>query len=316
MNLRFVEAFHWAATLKSVTRAAEKLHLTQSALSSRIAALENELGVLLLDRRDKRLRLTLAGQRFHVHAQKMLELQRQARRELGAAQLGEQVLRLGVIESVVHSWLTDWLDPMRQAHPHFELELTVETTPVLLDQLQRGKLDLVFAALPAAGDGVRSVALPAMPMTFAGHASRPARRRWRLADVAAFDLLTFQRGSQPHLALLRLLRAQGVDEARVHAISSISAMSQLVAIGFGIATLPAAVVARLGEHLPLRALACEAALEPLPIHASYRDDPSLLLIEAALASAPGLPGRRSADSPGVTARPAKLRSSSKKSMTN
>ena len=40
MNLRFVEAFHWVATLKSVTRAAEKLFLTQSAVSSRIAALE------------------------------------------------------------------------------------------------------------------------------------------------------------------------------------------------------------------------------------------------------------------------------------
>jgi DNA-binding transcriptional LysR family regulator len=53
MNLRFVEAFYWVASLKSVTRAAEKLFLTQSAMSSRIAALEEELGVLLLDRRDK-----------------------------------------------------------------------------------------------------------------------------------------------------------------------------------------------------------------------------------------------------------------------
>lgn len=42
MNLRFVEAFHWAAALKSVTAAAQKLHITQSALSSRIAALEND----------------------------------------------------------------------------------------------------------------------------------------------------------------------------------------------------------------------------------------------------------------------------------
>ena len=45
MNLRFVEAFYWVASLKSVTRAADKLFLTQSAMSSRIAALEEELGV-------------------------------------------------------------------------------------------------------------------------------------------------------------------------------------------------------------------------------------------------------------------------------
>lgn len=303
MNLRFVEAFHWAATLRSVTRAAEKLHITQSALSSRIAALENELGVLLLDRRDKRLRLTLAGQRFHHHAERLLDLQREVKRELGSGQVGARVLRLGVIESVVHSWLTEWLDHMHTAQPEFELELTVETTPVLVDQLQRGKLDLAFAALPAGGDGVRSLALPPMPMCFVGHARRHAARSWTLERIAQFDLLTFQKGSQPHLGLLQLLRRQGIAEARVHAISSISAMAQLVEIGFGVATLPRATVAGLARRTPLRELPCAAALEPLPIHASFRDDPSLPLLEVALASAPGFSQRK-----------AKVRSSSKKSM--
>lgn len=73
MNLRFVEAFYWAVTLKSVTRAAEKLHVTHSAMSSRIAALEDERGVLLLDRRDKQFRLTIAGTRFHRHAERLLK---------------------------------------------------------------------------------------------------------------------------------------------------------------------------------------------------------------------------------------------------
>lgn len=293
MNLRFVEAFHWAAVLKSVTRAAEKLHITQSALSSRIASLENELGVLLLDRRDKRLRLTVAGQRFQQHAIKLLDLQRQVKHELGSGELGARVLRLGVIESVVHSWMTDWLDDMRGTHPDLELELTVETTPVLLDQLQRGKLDLVFAALPVSGDGLRSLALPTMPMRFVGHSSHHGRRAWSLTDLAELDLMTFQRGSQPHVALLQLLRREGVAAARVHAVSSISAMAQLVEIGFGVATLPQAVVTRLAKRVPLRELSCDVDMDPLPIHASYRVDASLPLIEAGLASAPGFVTKRS-----------------------
>ena len=64
MNLRFVEAFVWVARLQSITRAAEKLFLTQSAVSSRIASLEEELGVPLVDRRDRVFRLTNAGNRF------------------------------------------------------------------------------------------------------------------------------------------------------------------------------------------------------------------------------------------------------------
>ena len=303
MNLRFVEAFHWAAALKSVTAAAEKLHLTQSALSSRIAALENELGVLLLDRRDKRLRLTIAGQRFQQHAQKLLDLQRHVKAEFGGGIARASMLRLGVIESVVHSWLTGWLQHMREAHPGLELELTVETTPLLIDQLQRGKLDLIFAALPAGGEGVHTLALQPMPMAFVGQPRLHGAGPLSLAQIAAFDLLTFQRGSQPHAALLQLFRKHGL-EPRVHAISSISAMAQLVETGFGIATLPQATLQQLARRGgALRELACEAALEPLPIHASLRADPSLPLIESALASAPGFTPKKS------------RRSSSKKSMT-
>lgn len=320
MNLRFVEAFHWAAMLKSVTRAAEKLHITQSALSSRIAALESELGALLLDRRDKRFRLTVAGQRFQWHAQKMLDLQRQVKQELGSGLLRARVLRLGVIESVVHSWLTGWLDEMRSAHADFELELTVETTPVLIDQLQRGKLDLAFAAQPASGEGVRTMALAPMPMCFAVRSGRGNPGTCSLAELAERDLLTFQRGSQPHLALLQLLRRHGLAARRVHAISSISAMTQLVEIGFGVATLPQEVVARLSQRKTLRQLVCDAVPEPLPIHASYREDPSQPLIEAGLASAPGVSAQKSQKTPKTPKTPMKpaqanRRSSSKKSMS-
>ena len=53
MNLRSVESFYWVVMLRSVSRAADKLHLTQSAMSSRIAMVEQELGAPLLDRRDR-----------------------------------------------------------------------------------------------------------------------------------------------------------------------------------------------------------------------------------------------------------------------
>src|SRR3990167_8748649 len=129
MNLRFVEAFYWVVSLKSVSRAAEKLFVTQSAMSSRIAALEEELGVLLLDRRDKQFRLTVAGMRFFNHAQRLLALQREIKAEIGAGAQRAVSLRIGAIESVLHSWLIDWVQHMRAGNPDFELELTVETTP-------------------------------------------------------------------------------------------------------------------------------------------------------------------------------------------
>jgi DNA-binding transcriptional LysR family regulator len=296
MNLRFVEAFYWASSLKSVTRAAEKLFITQSALSSRIAALEEELGVLLLDRRDKSFRLTVAGTRFAASAQRLLEMQRQIKAEMGGGAPQAVAMRIGAIESVVHSWLTEWVQQLRASNPEFELALTVEPTPVLIEQVRRGTLDLAFAALPAVGEGVRTRALPPMEMVFVGHTVLHAKRRYTLAELARFDLLTFQRGSQPHVDLLDLFHRKGVELPRVHTISSISAMVQLVEGGFGVATLPLSAVQRLAQRQPIKALRCDEALAPLQLHASFRDDPTSTVtqavVDAALAFVGAAPGRQ------------------------
>jgi DNA-binding transcriptional LysR family regulator len=286
MNLRFVEAYHWAVTLKSITRAAEKLYLTQSALSARILALEDELGVLLLDRRDKQFRLTAAGVRFARHAERLLNLQRDIRAELGGAPAeGAITLRVGVIESVLHSWLIDWVQALRQAQPGLQLALTVETTPVLMDQMRRGAVDLILAALPADGDGVSNRALTPMPLNFVGKTAATARKRLGLEQLCAqHELLTFQRGSQPHVALVDLCRRSGVTAPRIHTISSISAMVELVEQGFGVATLPQAAVARLSKQRPLAVLRCDTPLTPLPIALSWRDDPSSQLMARAVES--------------------------------
>ncbi|MEO7390803.1 MAG: LysR family transcriptional regulator [Ramlibacter sp.] len=316
MNLRFVEAFYWVASLKSVTRAAEKLHLTQSAMSSRIAGLEEELGVLLLDRRDKQFRLTVAGSRFFTYAQRLLELQREIKSEMGSGAQLAVSMRIGAIESVLHSWLIPWIEKLRADHPGLELELTVETTPILVEQVRRGTQDLVFAALPASADGVRSRALPPMELVFVGNTDLHRKRRYTLRELAELELLTFQRGSYPHVTLVDLLRQSGVEPRRIHTISSISAMVQLVQGGFGVATLPRSAVQRLAAFAHLKQLACGAALQPLPIHASYRTDPSSSAVETVVKSAfafvdgqslSGAAPRRPARSP--------TRVASKKSMT-
>jgi DNA-binding transcriptional LysR family regulator len=292
MNLKFVEAFYWVAELKSVTRAAEKLFLTQSAMSSRIAVLEEELGMSLLDRRDKQVRLTASGLRFLGYAQKLLELQREVKAEMAPGALRAATLRIGAIESVLHSWLVPFIEDLRAEHAGLELELTVETTPVLLDQIRRGALDLVFAALPSSTEGLRSEAFPPMDMVFVGRAREHRRRVYRLDDMADMDILTFQRGSQPHVGLLDVFRHAALEPRRVHAVSSISAMAQLVECGFGVATLPREAALRFVEVAGLKILNCSATLNPLPIFATHRLDPGTALVQTVLREAASFVARR------------------------
>ena len=288
MNLRFVEAFYWVASLKSISRAAEKLFLTQSAMSSRISTLEEELGVLLLDRGHNQVRqfkLTAAGTRFLVYADKLLALQREVKAEMGSDKPMAVSMRIGAIESVLHSWLIPWLEKLRTDHPGLELDLTVETTPILTEQVARGTLDIVFAVLPAASTGVRSHTLPPMEMAFVGNPLLHKKRSYSLAELADMELLTFQKGSQPHVTLLDLFKRHKLEPKKVHAISSISAMVQLVQGGFGVALLPRAAVARLGGFARLKPLAADVKVEALPIHASYRIDPTADSVEVVVRSA-------------------------------
>jgi DNA-binding transcriptional LysR family regulator len=286
MNQRFVEAFYWVATLKSMTRAAEKLFMTQSAISSRVAALEEELGILLIDRRDRQqFALTNAGMRFLNYAERLMTIHRQIRDELGTEDDGVHLLRVGAIESALHTWLIPLLEHLRSVHPHLQLELTVEITPVLVEAVKRGALDLVFAAQSISAPDIRSRPLPTMEMVFVGASHLKRRAPYTLAEIVSHEMMTFQRGSQPHLALLEQLRAAGLEPPRLHAVSSIPAMVRLIESGFGIATLPAIAAQTLVHRHEIAILPCETALAPLPVQASYRHDPGSSALSAVIQDA-------------------------------
>jgi len=286
MNQRFVEAFYWVATLKSMTRAAEKLFMTQSAISSRISALEEELGVLLIDRRDKQqFALTNAGMRFLNYAERLMALHRQLRDELGREDSGAHLLRIGAVESALHTWLIPLLEHLRSEHPQLELELTVEITPVLVEAVKRGNLDLVFAAQSITAPGIRTRALPAMEMVFVGPALLKRREPYSLAEIVTHELMTFQRGSQPHVALLELLRSAGMEPPRLHTVSSIPAMVRLIESGFGIATLPRIAAQSLLRKHEIAILPCDTELPVLPLQASYRLDPGSSALTAVVKGA-------------------------------
>ena len=274
MNLRFVEAFVWVARLKSITRGAEKLCLTQSAVSNRVAALEQELGITLLDRRERSFKLTPAGTRFLQYAERLLALQREIKTELGSPEQLPLSLRIGGIETALHTWLIPMIDLLKKSNPQLELQLTIETTPVLVEQLRRGSLDLAFAALPALGEQIGNEVLAPLEMVFVGPENMEAMDPLGVDELLAHDLMTFQRGSAPHVALLDLLRSLGSAGKRVHTVSSISAMVRLVEGGFGIATLPRAAVVQMLSRSRIAILRCDAALAPLPMVASYWRDPA------------------------------------------
>ena len=286
MNLRFVETFVEVARVKSFTQAAKNLNIAQAAVSSRIAALQEELGVTLIDRRDKVFYLTEGGERFLPRAKDLLALEEDIQREFCASRKGPLVLRIGGVETVLHTWLIPLVERIkRERKQPVEFELNVEMSPVLDKRLRHGNLDLIFSATPTVGEDFSHEALPCMEMVFVGPATLAQASAFSIDALLAFELLTFQKGSKPHAALVQSLRTHNAIGKRIHAISSIWAMVKLVESGFGLATLPRVVAEELAGPHPIVILESELKLQPLPLYASYRSHPAALALEHAIADA-------------------------------
>jgi DNA-binding transcriptional LysR family regulator len=283
MNLKFVEAFVWVARLRSITRAAEKLCLTQSAVSNRIAALEDELGAELINRRNPRFRLSDAGVRFMDYAGKLLMIQHEMLSEFGAPERQAFTLRIGAIESFLHTWLIPVVDHLKRSSPLIHFELTIETSLNLVEQIRRGALDIVFSALPAQGSGILDEALAPLEMVFVGTATLASPLR--LDELLRHDFMTFQSGSHPHASLLDALRAAGAGDKHVHAVSSISALALLAENGFGVATVPRQVAERLMRDKRVRILETSLPLAPLPLYASCWNMPASPVLDRTIREA-------------------------------
>jgi DNA-binding transcriptional LysR family regulator len=273
MRIDYLQTFYWVGTLKSIADAAIKLDIAQATVSHRICMLEDSFKVQLLERKGRGIALTASGTLLLSELPAVLKTVEHLAARLGAPEPETGVLRIGVIESVLHSFLIPWIQALRHERSQLELELTVDTTPNLISAIEHGALDIIVAAL-AAGDRVRKRVLPAMPMVFVGKTGVHKTSTYSLAEIAQHDLLTFQVSSLPHAALLDQLDTPQTLQTRVHAISSISAMRALVASGFGIATLPRGSLDQATAAAGLCELACAAELDALPLCVSWHEDPA------------------------------------------
>jgi LysR family hydrogen peroxide-inducible transcriptional activator len=129
--------------------AAEAQHVTQSTLSAGIKELESVLGVQLVERNKRHVRLTAAGEEVVARARALLaaaqdlaDIARRAGEPLGGP------LRLGVIPTIAPFLLPGLLPPLRKAYPSLKLYLREDLTERLLEQVQAGRLDFALIALP------------------------------------------------------------------------------------------------------------------------------------------------------------------------
>ena len=243
MNLKFLETFVWVARLKSFRLTAEKLFTTQASISSRIAALEGELGVRLFLRDSRGVSLTPEGVKVLDYAEQMLDTAKALKQSLDSNRQKTGRIRIGVMDTVIHTWLSPLVSELMELYPQVEIELVADTALNLCDQLQKGFLDLILQTDLLRQESIRSQELATYPMGWivASH-SIYNRQYSSLAELARERIITFSKNSRPHQDILSLLQAHGVGTPRLNCVNSVAAITRLLRDGFGIGALPPALV--------------------------------------------------------------------------
>jgi DNA-binding transcriptional LysR family regulator len=248
MEFRHLRYFVAVAEELSFTRAAAVLHVAQSAVSAQIRFLEESVGVTLLERNSRRVKLTRAGRTFLQGTKKVLfdleEIGRQTRR-IGRAETGH--LAIGFIGAQSHEWMPLVLRRFRQKYPDVEVSLTEMVPSAQLEALLTQRLDLgVVGAIdgkPPVGLQVECIAqekpLVGVPSDHA-LADRPFVRLRQL--IGEGFILTSRENAPSYRAWLAgICQRAGFSPRVVQEVDRARTGVQYVAAGFGISIF--------GEHI-------------------------------------------------------------------
>lgn len=257
MELRQIEHFLAVADALSFTRAAERAHVVQSALSTSVGKLERELGVQLFDRSRQQITLTAAGERFRGHAFDVLRATRAATESVGEFRgtlCG--TVEFGSLVSFGPLDVAGALGEFHRAHPHVRLRLRLSQSgaSAYLAALTEGSLDLALVSMPNRFPAHLDLRLLfEEPMTFVCRADHPlaAAARVDIADLATEELVGFP----PDFGLRKLVdnafHAAGEQAHTQYEVpAGFAAIAELVSNGLGTTFMPRCEITQLAGRFP------------------------------------------------------------------
>ncbi|MFJ9993535.1 LysR family transcriptional regulator [Pseudomonas putida] len=245
MEIRQLRHFIALAEESNFTRAAARVHIVQSALSTSIRSLEDELGAALFTRTTRQVSLTAAGEVFLDKARAVLDAVRESE-DAVADTLGLRRGRLSI--GTVHS-LSAFIDlpallaDFHQRYPDIEVQLLQGSTQHLIDKVRSRQLDLAILPITEPPPELKTTLIVCEDMVFTCHPEHPLARHERLglADITGQTFVDFE----PAFGIRKLVdsafAAQGLERRIAFEVSDLLTQLELVGHGLGVALVPETV---------------------------------------------------------------------------
>jgi DNA-binding transcriptional LysR family regulator len=246
MELRHLRYFVAVAQEMSISRAADRLRVSQPPLSRQIRDLEEEIGTALFDRSNKRLRLTAAGEFLLQEAKRILsEVERATHitKATGSGQAG--LITIAFLSPLGGMFLPQIVRSFRQTHPSADVDLVELAPRKQIEALRDHQIDLAFVSIGEveAEDGLLFETVMNVEIQVALAPDHPlsARQQIHLHELRDEAFIMFKRSAAPatHELLLRLCRSAGFEPRVTKQSDRAQSILDLIAAGAGVAILPA-----------------------------------------------------------------------------
>jgi DNA-binding transcriptional LysR family regulator len=270
MELKHLTSFIAVAEQLSFVRAAERLYLSQPALTGQIQKLEEELEVQLLVRNRRSVKLTDAGKVFLSEARATLLRARQAAEGARKAARGEiGRLRIGFVSSAALEIVPDIVVAFRKQHPDVTLELMNLRTVSQVKKLISKNLDIGFLRLPLSNEQLHTTVIHREPFLLVLPKGHPHARdkQVHIAHLRTENFVAYGRRWAPGFfdSVIQMCLKEGFSPNIVQETGEMYTAISLIAAGAGIAVLPRSVVLAQSRNIVMKPLAGEIPVSEIAI---------------------------------------------------
>ena len=269
MEIRHLRYFVTVARERNFTRAAEKLHIAQPPLSRQIQQLEEEVGMVLLDRDSRPLRLTEAGRLLYEHAAQVLERFDDLRTMMKRFREAERPrFVIGFVASTIYAALPNLIRRFRAETPGLDISLVEMVSLEQIAALKDGRIDVGFGRIRLDDPAVRRDVLREERLVVALPLSHPLLERegpLSFTELAGEPLILYPRVPRPSYAdqVISIFRDRGLEPNIAHEARELQTAIGLVAAEVGICIVPTSVQRLRRDDVVYRELVEQSITSPI-----------------------------------------------------
>jgi DNA-binding transcriptional LysR family regulator len=238
-TIKQLETFYWVGRLGTIAKAADKLHVTQSAVTKRLQELEAVVALPLFERQARKNLLTPAAKNLLVESEPLFEMLERLEKMKGSTDQPARELHVGLGELTALTWFPSFIKRMKNTYPNVTIQPEIDLSSLLLRKVKEGHLD--FAILPEIPDSDDLARVPVGTVPF-GWFAAPGRFSSQevhsLPELASHPVIEQSEHSIINRLCARLWESAGVRPERLNGGNNIVALAGLVSAGVGISCLP------------------------------------------------------------------------------